>query len=284
MEAGVPQGSVLGPILFIIFFNDIVETNGLNEIALFADDICLWVVTKSKKLMEIRLQKQTDETQNWMEKWRLKLSVSKTNYTIFNKSCTFKKNEIKITYNGQQIKPERNPKFLGVTLDPGMRLHMHAQSIEERCNKRINTLRRIKGRNWGASSKLIFITYKVLIRSIIEYVPFAPLIMSETNKLNLERIQRRAIRVAIYWPAYTSATEIYKKINLDPILDRAYTLTDKYICKIIATNNIAAETIEKYKLATDLKEGAYCKSNPRKTILGVLKEQQQLKCITHIQN
>ncbi len=61
MEAGVPQGSVLGPILFIIFFNGIVETKVLNEIALFADDMCSRVICKSKKLIEILLQGQLDE-------------------------------------------------------------------------------------------------------------------------------------------------------------------------------------------------------------------------------
>ena len=48
-------------------------------------------------------------------------------------------------------------------------------------------LRRIKGQGWGASSKLIMNTYKALIRPIIDYVPFATVIMSETQKLKLER-------------------------------------------------------------------------------------------------
>jgi hypothetical protein len=278
MEAGVPQGSVLGPLLFIIYFNDIADTKGKNELALFADDVCSWVISKSLKVIRIRLQKQLDEIEEWMSKWRMKLSVTKTNYTIFNKPGLFKTKQIDLTYSNQQIKAEKNPKFLGITLDPGMRLHKYAQSIKERGQRRINMLRRIKGKKWGASSKLIFITYKVLIRSIIDYVPFATLMMANNNQTILERIQRKAIRVAIYWPIHTSAKEMYARTDLEPIIDRAYQMTDKYINKAITTNNIAKETIDNYKIATEHKEGAFCKTIPRRTILGILKDNQTLKC------
>ncbi len=64
---------------------------------------------------------------------------------------------------------------------------------------------------------------------------------------------------------------MYKKTDLEPIIDRTYQLTDKYMTIAIVTNNIAKETIDNQKIAKENKEDASCKSNPRRTILGLLK-------------
>ncbi len=64
---------------------------------------------------------------------------------------------------------------------------------------------------------------------------------------------------------------MYTKTDLEPIIDRAYQITDKYINKAIATNNKAKESIDNYKIATKHKEGAFCKTIPRQTILAILK-------------
>ena len=82
-------------------------------IALFADDVAAWVASRSLNVIEIR--------EEWMSDWRTKLSITKTVYTVFNKSGTFIHNQIELTYHNQPLKAERNPKFLGITLDPSPR-------------------------------------------------------------------------------------------------------------------------------------------------------------------
>ena len=71
--------------------------------------------------------------------------------------------------------------------------------------------------------------------------------MSPTNQLIIERVQRAAVRVATFWPPHTSSKEMYEKVGLVPLLDRAYSLTDKNICKATANNPLIRDLIDSYK-------------------------------------
>ena len=271
----------MGPVLFIIFFNDIVKTTPSPhdpQLALFADDVAAWVASRSLKVIQLRLQKQLDHIEHWMSEWRTQLSINKTVFTIFNKSNKFIQNQVELKYNNQPIQPAKNFKFLGVTLDPGLKLNKYADELSIRSHKRLNMLRKIKGKNWGASTKLITTTYKVLVRSILEYAPFTLLTMAPTNQLKIEKIQRAAARIATFWPPHTSTSTIYSKLNLEPMMDRAYRLTDNYICKANANNPLIHTAIEEYKSSAALDDGAHAKTEPRTTILGILKANKDLNC------
>lgn len=277
IKAGVPQGSVLGPTLFNLFFNDISETKSLNvEMGLFADDLSSWTSNSNINIINIRLQRQLDKTQDWMSKWRTKLSISKTVWTLFTRGGTLNSNALSLTYENKPIQCARNPKFLGVTLDPGLRFHVHAETIRARATKRLNMMRKIRGRNWGASSKLLLTTYKVLIRSLIDYIPFINLIYEYTNYLKIERIQRQAARYIIYWPLKTRTQVIYDQINLEDIQTRAWTLTDKYMTKALQSNDLIRSLVENYKPLSRPNEGAFSKTQPKLTIFGEILRRDEL--------
>ncbi|CAF1058758.1 unnamed protein product, partial [Brachionus calyciflorus] len=118
IQTGVPQGIVLGPTLFNIFFNDIVNVLKDVDIALYADDLSFWVASTSVNYINLKLQQNLEKIYEWMCKWRLKVSSNKT--------------------------------FLGVTLDPGLRLHEYTKIVIERTVKRLNLIKSIGGKNWGA--------------------------------------------------------------------------------------------------------------------------------------
>ena len=270
MQTGVPQGSVLGPILFNIFFNDIVETKTGVELALFADDVAFWTRSHSLQSIERKLQHQQDALATWSAKWRTKISDTKTSFLVFNKHNRLQTKCIKLFHNGRQIKAERNPKFLGLTLDPAMTLNKHAEIIATRAMRRINMLRRIKGLDWGASSKLAMTTYKVLIRPIIDYVPFATIVTSKSTQLKLERVQRAAIRVASNWPSHTSAAAIYQQLSMKPVVERAYELATNYLKKALINNSIIRETTNRYTRIGRREDGASWKKNNRPSLLGLM--------------
>jgi hypothetical protein len=272
IKAGVPQGSVLGPVLFNLYFNDIMDkiTNKVN-IGVFADDFSAWTCDTNLTRINIRLQAELDIIQAWMNKWRTSLSIEKTVWTVFSKGNRCGEDALELTYNNKVIKLDRNPKFLGVTLDIGLRFHKYAQILKERCSRRLNMLRRIRGQDWGASSKLLLTSYKVLIRPIIDYVPFVTLLMANKNYMILERVQRRAARAITYWPMYTSTAKIYERLSLVDIRTRALMLTNKYMIRSMRMNELIRDSVNTYNTCPAINEGL-SKHGSRATILGTLRD------------
>ncbi|CAF0980674.1 unnamed protein product [Brachionus calyciflorus] len=81
IQTGVPQGSVFGPTLFNIYFNDIVNVLKDVDIALYADDLSFWVASTNVNYINLKLQQNLEKIYEWMCKWRLKVSSNKTGST-----------------------------------------------------------------------------------------------------------------------------------------------------------------------------------------------------------
>ena len=82
IEAGVPQGSYLSPLLYSVYINDF-PTKGPVTLALFADDTLLYTSNRNFKYAVYKLQRQLDVTNDWLAKWRIQLNISKTVAVIF---------------------------------------------------------------------------------------------------------------------------------------------------------------------------------------------------------
>ena len=138
-------------------------------------------------------------------------------------------------------------KFLGITLDPGLRFRKHIDTIRERSTKRLNILLSIKGKGWGASEKLIIATYKTLIWSIIEYAPYIPSIVSNKKLNKLEAIQRKAVKIGLNLPFQRTPKEQvqneFSKIKLETIKPRSKYLIRKYLMKAGSLNQVVRNQI-----------------------------------------
>jgi hypothetical protein len=246
IKCGVPQGSVLGPLLFNIFIDDLTDQISTADKGLFADDLTIWTSSQNIETIEKNLQQALEEIGAWSSIWRLKVSNTKTVSTLFTRINGQGKRKLDLTLNKNKIKTENKPKLLGLIMDKNLTFHDHIKEINDRLQRRINMMRSIRGKSWGASSKLLLTTYKTLIRPIIEYVPFVKYSASNTSMMTLELLQRKAIKIALRLPISAPNQEAYKLARIDNISDRFETLSKRYLQKASESNQLIKELIGNY--------------------------------------
>ena len=109
---------------------------------------------------------------------------------------------------------------MGVTFDEKLSFKTHIEMLTSKCKKRLNLLKAIRGKDWGASPKTIMYSYKTYIRPVIEYgcVLFAHANQELLNKI--QAFEPQAIKIAFRLPPWTTNYWCYKQINFPNILDR----------------------------------------------------------------
>ena len=147
IECGVPQGSILGPLLFILYVNDIVNTTSLLESILFADDTTLLFSHPNIELQNDLINKELSEICNWFQANKLSVNASKTNYMVLgthhnttkfidanqDTSVIFKtdalsnieKHKLNIQLDGESLSRVSSTKFLGVIIDENLTWRNH---------------------------------------------------------------------------------------------------------------------------------------------------------------
>ena len=209
--SGVPQGSVLGPILFLIFINDIESVCcGSSKVKLFADDAKLYTRV-DLNIPSVSLQQSLDRLSTWAETWQLTINIKKCSVTsIGNKpgqsiNCYF--------INGNILPYSSLTPDLGVTISDDMSFHVHINNIAAKAFQRISTFYRgFTSRNLKLLCKA-FITY---IKSLVEYNS----IISNPFHIYLidllESVQRKFTK-RVHSLSMLPYTERLRKLKLEPL-------------------------------------------------------------------
>ena len=187
---GVPQGSILGPLLFLIFLNDIVD-NIDSIMSLFADDTALASIRKTWFEVETDLNKSLIKLQNWSENWHLNFNADKTFYMMIsnNRTKKDKQEKLNLLLSNSPIKKISEHKHLGVIFNEGLTWSNHINYTCGRASKSLGLL--YKNRKCFNRATLIKL-YFSMIRPIIEYgsILYDNLTLSDEHRL--ENLQRRA--------------------------------------------------------------------------------------------
>ena len=148
--AGVSQGSILSPLLFLIYVNDL--PNPLyrqNSKSQFADDTAQWDVSENVQFAAKLLRKDQRQLAKWCAKWRIKLNPEKTKVIIFSRSPLARKKEPFLKLYGERLKIYSQVKFLGITFDSKHALQKHFEEILGRCNTKYHRVRLIVNKKRG---------------------------------------------------------------------------------------------------------------------------------------
>ena len=117
-NAGVPQSSVLSPLLFLIYINDLPSPHHKqNFLSQFADDTAQWTFSRNVHIAAKPLQQDLLKLEMWCAKWRIKLNPIRTKVIIFSRSALTRKTELNLKLYGETLKIYPQLKFLGITFD-----------------------------------------------------------------------------------------------------------------------------------------------------------------------
>ena len=197
IQQGVPQGSVLSPLLFILFIDDLlVELSRSVEVSGFADDLAVWCSGAKLEELEQKLQGAVSTVKEWAEKWLMRVNITKCSATIYSKDPVDANRRSTLSWGSELLKTEKTPTFLGVTFDGRLNFVTHCENIRKKARGRLRLLRCLAGVEWGWRKGLLRSTYTALIKAVLLYASAAwgPW-LSETQWEKLEMVQREAARI-----------------------------------------------------------------------------------------
>ena len=190
LNGGMPQGSWLGPLIFIILINDL---RAEDELFKFIDDVTLLDEIDRTNLSSSSAQSSLDTIAEWSDENFMTINIKKTKEIIYNIS----RNKIdlpKLSLSGSDIEQVETYKLLGVVLSNDLRWDEHVSYINKKVNKRIHYLKLLK--RSGVPTAALLHYYTTVIRSVIEYA--APVWQSSLNnkqRNKLESLQKRSFRI-----------------------------------------------------------------------------------------
>ena len=189
VDSGVPQGTVLGPILFLLHINDLPSVIS-SKVRLFADDCLVYTEIKNRQ-DQIAPQKDLNLLENWGSKWgmRFKFNAAKCNIMrMFRKQTPI---STQYELSGQVLEEVKDAKYLGVTVSDDLEWTKHINAITTKANSKLSFLRRnLK----GCPEKLRETAYFALVRFFLEYSATVWHPHQKYYSDKLEMVQRRAAR------------------------------------------------------------------------------------------
>ena len=195
ITSGVPQGSILGPLLFVMLINDLPSRLNTCSTLMDADDTVLFYSSKDVNEIERALCRDLQLLESWLRDNSLFLNKSKTECVLFGTASRLSTvTNFSIYVSGSLIERVSEFKYLGVVLDESLSWTAHVKYILGKAGKRVGMLSRIRTNVTTNTAHLI---YKSFILPVIDYCDTVWNCCGKVNSNNLEKLHRRAARLIV---------------------------------------------------------------------------------------
>ena len=268
LDMGVPQGSVLSPLLFNIFLADLPSIiSKTYDLTQFADDLSLIHIVSLKRStpmktirkIEKSYQTELDKISHFIFQHSLTFSIEKTKIMLFNSGPN--PNYLpKLTINKKVLNYTSSITFLGITLTSKLNWSSHFEKIINKCRSNINLLKIISSYKWGQNISSLRTLALALVRSVLSYSQEVFFNAPKYLLHKLQSIDCKAFKIALGIPIHSNNLSTYHEINVLPLDYFRSLQASKFIIKSLSQKNYCFNELNITSTVTYPKRGKTIKS------------------------
>ena len=214
ITCGVPQGSLLGPLLFIIYINDFHKSSNAMSFILFADDTNLFFSHSDPNIIVDVINAELRKILEWIRANKLSLNLLKTNYILFSNSLTSLSTDIIL--DNTPLEQVSHTKFLGVVVDSKLSWKLHVENICKTISRNVGIINRLKSH---LPQRSLLMLYSSLI---LPYLNYGLLLWGNTYQTLVEKVlllQKKVIRIICNAPFLAHTDPLFLEHNILKIND-----------------------------------------------------------------
>jgi ribonuclease HI len=236
-KEGLPQGSVLAPLLWNVYVNDVCEEIA-EEVtcSLYADDTALLASGPDFAACDAILQPALDAVERWCGRWKVSLSVQKCSCSTFTLDVKQVNGKVRpvLAIEGQPLPYELHPTFLGLTFDCQLTFRQHAEAVKQRMASRRRCLQAIAGKSFGCDRDTLRTVYMAHTRPVADYGAEVWLTHAAPSTAAIvEAEQNRAARTVTGAAHHTVTETLLVEAELQPLAQRAASLAARQYHRLI---------------------------------------------------